>query len=150
QPTNDYYYNTPGGLQTDQGDARVDYRLSDKESLFGSISWSNTSKTSGVPFPGPLDGSNFNGAGDIDLSRNGQVSYTHVWGPSLVTETRLGFTRLVTSRIGANPGADLFAKFGIGGYNPTGATANNGGLPQIGFSNGWPQTGANDWIPTKE
>ena len=150
QPTNDFFYNTPGHQVTDQGDGRVDYRLSDKDSIFGSLSWSNTSKTDGVPFPGPLDGSPFNGAGEIDLARNAQISYTHVWGPSLVTETRVGFTRLVTSRIGANPGVDLFKQFGIGGYNPTGATANNGGLPQIGFSNGYPQTGANDWIPTKE
>ena len=57
-----------------------------------------------------------------------------------MTETRIGFTRLVTSRIGANPGTDLFKQFGIGGYDPTGATANNGGLPQIGFGNGYPQT----------
>jgi hypothetical protein len=56
----------------------------------------------------------------------------------------------VTSRIGANPGGDLFQQFGIGGYNPTGATANNGGLPQIGFSNGYPTVGAVDWVPTKE
>ena len=150
QPTNDYFYNTPGALTTDQGDGRVDYRLSDKDSIFGSLSWSNTSKSDGVPFPGPLDGSPFNGAGEIDLSRNAQISYTRVWSPSLVTETRVGFTRLVTSRIGANPGVDLFKQFGIGGYDPTGAAANNGGLPQIGFSNGYPQTGANDWIPTKE
>ena len=53
QPTNDYFYNTPGGLTTDQGDGRVDYRLSDKDSLFGSLSWSNTSKTDGAPLPGP-------------------------------------------------------------------------------------------------
>ena len=54
-PTNDYYYNTIGGLTTDQGDGRVDYRLSDKDSLFGSLSWSNTSKTDGAPLPGALD-----------------------------------------------------------------------------------------------
>jgi hypothetical protein len=52
QPTNDYYYNTAGGLTTDQGDGRVDYRLSDKDSLFGSLSWSNTSKSDGAPLPG--------------------------------------------------------------------------------------------------
>ena len=150
QPTNDYFYNTPGNWTTDQGDARVDYRLSDKNSLFGSLSWSDTSKTDGVPFPGPLDGSPFNGAGEVDLARNGQISYTRVWSPALVSESRVAFTRLVTSRIGANPGADLFTQFGIGGYDPTTATTNNGGLPQIGFGNGWPQTGANDWIPTKE
>ncbi len=149
-PTNDYFYNTVGALTTDQGDARVDYRLSDKDSLFGSLSWSNTSKSDGAPLPGALDDTGFNGAGEIDLSRNGQISYTHVWSPSLVTESRVGFTRLVTSRIGANPGTDLFTQFGIGGYDPTTAAANNGGLPQIGFGNGYPTVGATDWVPTKE
>ncbi|HEY2016055.1 MAG TPA: TonB-dependent receptor, partial [Bryobacteraceae bacterium] len=149
-PGTDYYYTTPGGLVTDQGDGRVDYHLSAKDSIFGSVSWSNTSKSLGEIFPGPLDGSPFGGAGEIDLSRNGQVSYTRVWTPTLVSETRVGFTRLVTSRIGGNPNTDLFAQFGIGGYNPTKAYANNGGLPQITFGSGYQQTGANDWIPTKE
>jgi hypothetical protein len=149
-PANDYYYITPGGRTVDQGDGRVDYHISDKDSLFGSLSWSNAETSSGVPFPGPLDGSPFGGAGEIDLARNAQMSYTRVWSPRIITETRVGFTRLVTSRRGGNPGADLFAQFGIGGYNPTTAAAGNGGLPQIGFSNGYAQTGANDWIPTKE
>jgi len=149
-PTNDYYYNTSGGLTTDQGDARVDYRLSDKDVLFGSLSWSNTSKTDGSPLPSALDDTGFNGSGEIDLSRNGQMSFTRTWSPSLVTESRVGFTRLVTSRIGANPDTDLFKQFGIGGYDPTTAAANNGGLPQIGFGNGYPTIGAVDWVPTKE
>jgi hypothetical protein len=149
-PTNDYFYNTSGGLTTDQGDARVDYRLSEKNSLFGSLSWSNTSKTDGAPLPGALDDTGFNGSGEIDLSRNAQMSFTRVWSPTLVTESRVGFTRLVTSRIGANPTTDLFKTFGIGGYDPTTAAANNGGLPQIGFSNGYPTVGATDWVPTKE
>jgi hypothetical protein len=148
-PTRDFYYVSSGGQVTDQGDGRVDYRLSDKDSLFGSMSWSNTSKTSGSPFPGPLDGADFNGAQEIDLSRNAQISYSRVWSPSFISETRVGFTRLVTSRGNANPSADLFTQFGIGGYNPTKATAGNGGLPQFGIS-GYQQTGSNNWIPTKE
>ena len=148
-PARDFYYISPGGQVTDQGDGRVDYRLSEKDSLFGSLSWSNTGKTSGSPFPGPLDGADFNGAQETDLSRNAQISYTRVWSPTFISETRAGFTRLVTSRLGANPNADLFKEFGIGGYNPTNAAANNGGLPQIGIS-GYQQTGANNWIPTKE
>jgi Carboxypeptidase regulatory-like domain/TonB dependent receptor len=148
-PARDFYYVSPGGQTTDQGDGRVDYRLSEKDTLFGTLSWSNTGKTSGSPFPGPLDGADFNGAQETDLSRNAQISYTRVWNAQLVSETRVGFTRLVTSRLGLNPSVDEFAAFGIGGYNPTGATANNGGLPQIGIS-GYQQTGANDWIPTKE
>src|SRR5215469_9186876 len=148
-PTRDYYYVAPGSQFTDQGDARVDYRVSEKDSLFGSISWSDTAKTSGSPFPGPLDGADFNGAQETDLSRNAQISWTRVWNPTIISETRVGFTRLITSRLGLNPATDEFAAFGIGGYNPTSATANNGGLPQITIS-GYQQTGANDWIPTKE
>ncbi len=149
-PTNDFYYNTTGKLVTDQGDARVDYRLSEKNTLFGSLSWSDTSKSDGAPLPGALDDTGFNGAGEVDLARNAQISFTHVFSPSLVTESRVGFTRLVTSRIGANPSTDMFQQFGIGGYNPTTATTNNGGLPQIGFGNGYPTVGATDWVPTKE
>ncbi len=152
-PTNDYFYTTPGAWNTDQGDTRVDYHMSDKNSIFGSLSWSDTGKTDGPIFSGAaqaLDGSPFNGAQEIDLSRNAQISFTRVWSASVVSESRVGFTRLVTSRLGANPGTDLFKQFGIGGYDPTGNAANNGGLPQINFSNGYPQTGANDWIPTKE
>jgi hypothetical protein len=149
QPTNDYYYNTPGGENVDQGDARVDYRLSDKDSLFGSMSWGNTSKSSGAPLPGVLDDTGFQGAAEIDLSRNAQLSYSRVWGPSLVTETRLGFTRLVTARFTNTPTTDEFSKFGIGGYDPSGTTVNNGGLPNIGIGS-YVTIGAADWIPTKE
>ena len=63
---------------------RVDYRLSDKDSVFGSMSWGNTNKTSVAPFPGALDNSGFNGTGEIDLNRNGQISYTRVWKPTIV------------------------------------------------------------------
>ena len=98
QPTNDYYYATPGSQGTHQGDSRVDYKLSDKGSLFGSVSWSNTNKIKTPPFPGVLDDSGFTGATEQDLNRNGQISYTRVWNPTMVTESRASFTRLVTVR----------------------------------------------------
>jgi len=75
-PVNDFYVNTPGYQQTEQGDSRVDYKLNDKSTLFGSVSWSNTWKTKAPPFPGALDGSGFTGATENDLNRNGQISYT--------------------------------------------------------------------------
>jgi hypothetical protein len=149
QPTGDYFYNTAGSQLTDQGDMRVDYRLSDKDSVFGSMSWGNTNKTSVAPFPGALDNSGFNGTGEIDLNRNGQISYTRVWKPTVVSETRASFTRLVTSRVGANPDADLFKEFGIGGYNPTTAYTANGGLPSMSAS-GYTGFGGAQWGPTLE
>jgi hypothetical protein len=146
-PQNDYYTVTPGSLNTDQGDGRVDYRYNDNNSIFGTISWSDTAKTSVHPFPGALDGGNFNGTSEQDLGRNAMLSWTHIFSPTLVNEARVGFTRLVTARTQANADSDEFTANGIGGYNPT--TTLNGGLPQIGLGR-YSQIGANDWLPTKE
>ncbi|MBS1876088.1 MAG: carboxypeptidase regulatory-like domain-containing protein [Acidobacteria bacterium] len=147
-PQNDFFTATAGSQNTDQGDGRVDYRLSDKDSLFGSLSWSNLNKRNEPYFPGALDGTPFNAVTEEDLGRNAQISYTRVWNPSIISETRAGYSRLVTSRVGANPNVDLFTQFGIGGYNPM--TVLNGGLPQMQFSQGYTQIGANDWLPSKE
>ncbi len=153
-PQNDYYTVTPGTLNTDQGDGRVDYHLSDSDSIFGTISWSNTAKASGQPFPGALDGENFNGTGETDLGRNAMISWTHIASASVVNEARVGFTRLVTNRTQANGSIDEFSAVGIGGYNPATAATLNGGLPQIEFQRGgsqpYSQIGSNDWLPTKE
>jgi carboxypeptidase family protein len=152
-PQNDYFISTPGALNTDQGDGRADYRINDRNSIFGSLSWSNTSKSSGAPFAGILDGGDFNGTSEIDLGRNAQLSYTRLWSSAIVSETRVGFSRLVTSRTQANSDIDAFKVAGIGGYNPTQPL--NGGIPQIHFNDSggtgrYRQVGANDWLPTKE
>ncbi len=146
-PQNDFYTITSGHQVTDQGDGRVDYRLSDKDSLFGSISWSNLSKLNAPPLPGALDDGGFNGNTEEDLGRNAQLSYTRVWTPSIISETRVGYSRLVTSRVQAGANTDQFKAFGIAGYDPT--TSLNGGLPQIGLGR-YSQIGAGNWLPSKE
>jgi hypothetical protein len=149
-PANDYYTLTAGDFATDQGDTRVDYRIDDKDSLFGSLSWSDTTKSNVPPFQGSLDGGNFYGSSETDLGRNAQIGFTRVWTPSIITETRIGFSRLVTARTQANASTDEFKAVGIGGLDPT--TTLNGGIPQIGFYSPTPysQIGANNWLPTKE
>ena len=147
-PQNDYYASTAGTQQTDQADLRVDHRISDKDSIFGTLSWSNTSKVNTPPFPGYLDGGNFYGSGEVDLGRNAQISYTRVWTPAIISETRVGFSRLVTSRVGANPDTDVLAALGIGGLNQSGASQ-NGGLHQMDLQR-YSQIGANNWLPSKE
>ncbi len=146
---NDYFVSTPGGLTTDGGDMRMDYHMSDKNSLFGSMSWSNTYKSNVSPFPGALNGGNFSGISEEDLSRNGQMSYTRVWTPAIVSETRLSFTRLVTARAGADQNVNDYGAYGIGGYNPTFGAPNNGGLPQIDLGR-YSQIGSNNWLPSLE
>jgi Carboxypeptidase regulatory-like domain len=146
-PQNDYFNTTSGGQNTDQGDVRVDYKLTEKDSLFGSLSWSNLNKSNTPPFPGALDNGGFNGATEQDLGRNAQISYIRVWNPALISETRVGFSRLVTARVQYGADIDQFTAYGIGGYNPT--TTLNGGLPNITLGR-YSGIGASNWLPSKE
>ncbi|MBV8819046.1 MAG: TonB-dependent receptor, partial [Acidobacteriaceae bacterium] len=115
-PTNDYFIVTPVSEPINQGDARVDYHISDKDTLFGSMSWSERDQSNGPPLPGALDATYFASAVEQDLARNAMLSYTRVWSPTFISETRVAFTRLVTSRTQAYPNVDQFKAFGIGGY----------------------------------
>jgi len=76
QPTGDFFYNTPGSLKNDQGDGRVDYRLSDKDNLLWLFELGNVSKTLSPRSRALSTIGGFSGAGEIDLSRNAQISYT--------------------------------------------------------------------------
>lgn len=135
--------------QKDQGDLRVDHRLSDKDSLFGSFSWTEITKEMPPPLPGPLDGTGFSATEQKDKPRSAMVSWSRVWNPTLLTETRLAFTRLVTARTQHLPTTDQYKAFGIGGYNPTLAMPRNGGLPNTSISD-YTGFGAGNWIPTTE
>ncbi len=146
-PQNDYFIVTPVAQNIDQGDGRVDYHLSEKDSLFGSLSWSEKNQSNGQPLPGALDATYFASQSEVDLARNAMMSWTRVWSPKIISETRVAFTRLVTSRVQADPNTDQFAAFGIGGYNPT--TTLNGGLPSMNFGR-YNGIGASDWLPSKE
>ena len=147
RPTNNYFTTTSGTQTVDQGDLRVDHRITDKDSIFGSLSWGDENKFNAQPLPGALDATYFNSNSEVDLTRNAMMSYTRVWNPAIITETRVAFTRLVTSRLQADPNTDQFAAFGIGGYNPT--TTLNGGLPSVSVDN-YSGFGASDWLPSKE
>ena len=57
----------------------------------------------GQPLPGALDATYFASASQQDLARNAMLSWTRVWNPQLISETRAAFTRLVTSRVQADP-----------------------------------------------
>ncbi len=146
-PASNYFNVVSGKDDIHQGDLRLDHRISDKDSIFGSLSWSEERKFNSPPLPGALDAGGFAGQDETNLARNAMMSYTRVWTPNVLTETRAAFTRLVTERVQSNSDKDLFKEFGIGGYNPTGPL--NGGLPQTVIQ-GYQGIGAANWLPTKE
>jgi len=146
-PGNNYTAVTKGNQTNDQFDIRIDHRLTDKDSLFGSVSWSKEDKLNSTPFAPKLDGAGFNGQTETNLGRNAMVSWTRVWNPTILTETRAAFSRLVTQRTQANSDQNLFKEFGIGGLDPTGPL--NGGLPNL-QPEGYTTVGGAEWLPTLE
>jgi hypothetical protein len=139
-PKNDYYYLSPGQNPINSGDLRLDYRLSEKNSFYGSFSINDTTSSSKQIFPTGTGSGGFTG-GDTQATetKNFQVGYTRVWTSNIVSETRFAVTRLTTSIIGPDGNAgDLYKAFGIGGYDPTNDTAENGGLPGVSPSDGTP------------
>jgi hypothetical protein len=148
-PSGNYYTVTNAGEQIDQGDVRIDQRLSDKDMLFGSLTRSDDSKFNGPALPGALDGRQWpiEWATENDLSTNAMLSYARVWQPNILTETRAAFTRLVTAREPGNNNVDEFKAFGIGGYDPT-VLPTNGGLPYFHDITNYTSIGPPDWIPS--
>ena len=148
-PGNNYFTNTSQQSNNDQGDIRIDQRLTDKDSLFGTFSWGETQRNTSCPLPGALDGCGFNAANENDKPRSAMLSYARVWTPNFLTETRLAFTRMVTARTQDNPSVDTFAQFGIGGYHPITGYNLDGGLPNTTIQ-GYSSVGVADYIPTQE
>ena len=99
------------------------------------------------PLPGDLDAGGFLGEQEKNQSRNAMISYTKIWSPALITESRVSYSRLITTRTQANADSDSFSSLGIGGLNPF--TTNNGGLMRIG-PQGYSTVGGSEWLPTQE
>ena len=144
-PINDYYYISPGHQDVDSGDLRSDFKLSNKDSLYGSLSWYDNTRTSVPVLPLGL-GDSFGGDSQITPTRNAQLGYTRVWTPCIVSETRVAVTRLTTSIFGPGQAVDDYQAYGIGGYDPTPELALNGGLPGISASR-YTFLGASNWQP---
>ena len=134
----------PASQQTDQGDARVTIASAtkttssapsagehqqDQRSSVPRVRWTTAAST----VPGK------------STSAATARSATRECGRRPVSETRASFTRLVTSRVGANADTDLFKEFGIGGYNPTTYTERRSAdfaqrLHRFGGANGSPRS----------
>ena len=78
------------------------------------------------------------------------LSWTRVWSPTFLTETRLAFSRLVTERYQANADKDLFKEFGIGGLNPTDGVRQQWRPALHSSRKGIRHSAAPNWLPTKE
>ena len=147
RPGGNYFTTRNATRDVHQWDVRVDHRISDNDSLFGSISWIDEQKFQSPPLPGDLDAGGFLGETEENLSRAAMMSYTKIWSPTFITESRVAYSRLITTRVQSNADADSFSALGFGGLNPF--TTNNGGMMRLG-PQGYSTVGGSEWLPTQE
>jgi outer membrane receptor protein involved in Fe transport len=145
-PINDYYSAAANTQQVDSGDLRSDFRLSDKDSFYGSLSWSDNAKGSTSHFNPVLGDSAGGGDTQTTPTRNAQLGYTRVWTPTIVTETRVAVTRLDTQIFGPGQTVDDDKIYGLGGYDPFGTMPEDGGLYQMNPAR-YTSMGASTWEP---
>lgn len=129
---NNNWFNDPlKTTDTDQYDARVDEKISDKDSIWGTFDHVDPVAIAATAYPGPAEG-----ALSVDYATTQPIymivtSWTHVFSPTLINEFRFGYNHNYTTRLDpfANEtAANLPQKYGIQGIaqNP-----GNGGLPVI-------------------
>lgn len=108
-----YILQVPRGFERSKWDAKFDYVISDKNTLFGRLSWSDED----TPNPGRFGVDHPLGAGNVQLlnSRQLVLNDTHVFSAGMVNEFRFGYTHYNGSIIGlkAKEGAELAKRVGL-------------------------------------
>jgi hypothetical protein len=155
-PTSNNYLSTAKGLWNfDIITSRVDYRVSDKQSIFGRFTWQDsyqvdTGFSKGTQLP------NYGTVYFQPIGRNVALSDTYVFGPNVVNEARIGFNRLIGGLFGQyyqrdiakelglpgvqseiNPAVGQYTSYGLPTINVTGLSAIGGTSAQIRYDNTW-------------
>jgi hypothetical protein len=144
---NNYAANPALRNNVDQFDVRVDHNFSQKDNMFGRLSFVENPTFIPGPFSGIADGGSFSSGDQEARSYNSVVSETHMFSATLINEVRAGYNRISSSRLQPNAGTNgIPASFGIPGV-PQGNS--NGGLGSI-FITGLNTLGSNQFLPSIE
>ena len=130
--TGNYRKNFKSNETDRQYDVRIDHNFSDRDTITGFYSWSKTDAFTPPFLPGALDGGYYDNGSVLNPHQSVNGSYTHVFGPTLTNEFRLGYGK--QDRSIQAPEADTLgipAQYGIQGIPQL---PGNGGLPNIGIS----------------
>jgi hypothetical protein len=138
---NRYLFNPVTTLVQDQGIARFDFTPTSKDSFWGVLLFQHNPSSDVLPFTGAT----LPGFGDVNTRETHQFAadYTHVFGPTLVNDFELHYTRFNYGAV--EPQQVMLPSsvgFAITPQNPTVAglpTINVNGYFDLGFSNNGPQ-----------
>ena len=143
---NNYLSNPTSPDDTDQFDIRIDHQISDSDSIFGRVSFSDRTLTPPGAIPPPLDAASFSSGNFLNNARSAVISETHIFTPRIVNEIRLGYNRNRSERLQFNSDKNLSAQYGIPGI-PFSST--NGGLPSFSIGD-LTSFGSSQYQPTVE
>ncbi len=144
---NNYATNPVLRNDVNQFDIRVDHTISEKDSIFARVSYSDNPAFFPGPFPGIADGGSFSSGIQTATSVNAALSETHSFSPTLINEFRLGFNRISTTRLqpnGNTPG--IPEQFGIQGVPQVPLNGGLGGITIAGLN----RLGSNNYLPSSE
>jgi hypothetical protein len=138
RPGVNFLITPPDRERRDQFTGRVDYRLSEKGTLFGRYSFADDDLINSAYVEGK-------GLVRPDRTQNAALGYTHVASPTLISETRLGFTKAFLAResdgdrfstnyvaelglknLAPNPGDYTLPSINLSGYAPGFPTGTSG------------------------
>jgi hypothetical protein len=125
-----YFHNSPVDNDDNRVAARVDHRLSSRDTIFGRYQYQSQSNPQIGLFSGTIL------TGDVSNTANAQgvvIGETHVFSPTMVNDARFGWTRLNWITAPVNGGQNVNQAVGINGVPVQGGLA--GGLATINFTN---------------
>jgi carboxypeptidase family protein/TonB-dependent receptor-like protein len=128
-------------------DIRIDHNIGEKDHTFGRFSYEDQPSFIPPPFKNVLDGGAFFDGIEDNSYRSLALSETHLFSPTLVNEFRIGYNRINSHRFQINYNQDVSQQLGFPGVP---FTPINGGLPNIGFSDGTIAIGSSTFLPSVE
>ena len=127
------YASTPTqSNDADSFDIRADQNFSERDQMFGRVSYTHNPRFIPGPFPGLADGGSFNAGNQTVDTRNAALSETHSYNPNLVNSFRFSYGRVHTLFAPTTLNQlNIPAQYGIQGIPQVPL---NGGLPQFSVS----------------
>jgi hypothetical protein len=129
---NNYLLNPSEPKDFNNFDIKIDHRFTDRDLTFYRYSRHRTEDNVPGGLPSPALGSTSAGDGIYPVHQF-VASYTHLFGPALVNESRAGVGRLFIDGRNGNYGVNVADKVGIPGVN-AGSDPLSSGLPQTTIS----------------
>ena len=132
-----YKISRPATFGQDQFDARVDFFATSKTVVFGKFTYFkanfDTPTAYGIAGGGnPLTSGSSNAGLSSDHDKSTMVDYQHTFSPTLLTDARFAFSRLVISELQPDFSTDAASNAGIPNINL--GTVYTSGLPSIAIS----------------